>query len=206
MCKNEPEPSGGSTRQHVTITSDYDIISEHCFNTILSLIPVSAHFVRRLTEMIQPIYDFPLLFNSPVFQTFLMCSFTSCCHLASSHHHSSVPSTSPSFHLYSSAHLQRSSVFTALLFSSTLISSLLHVLLRQQIQLFIFCSILSYCLPALLPSFPYNFCSVLATVSRAAVLNSLSTVLRSGSIVPPLITPPPPPPSACCQPYNTFIF
>lgn len=119
-----------------------------------------------------------------------MCSFTSRSHLAPSHHHSSVSSTSPSFHLYSSAHLQRSSVFTALLFSSTLISSLLHLLLPRQILLFIFCSILSFFLPLLLPSFPYNFCSVLATVSRAPVLNSLSTVLRSGSVVPPLITPP----------------
>lgn len=128
---------------------------------------------------------------SPVFQTCFMISSASPSHLASSHHRSSFSAPSPSSPLYSSAHLQCSSVFTALFFSSsTLISSLLHLLLRQQIQLFSFCSILPVCLPLLLPSFSFIFCSVLATVSRAPVLNSLSTVLRSGSIVPPLITPP----------------
>lgn len=190
-------PSGGSTRQRVTIASHYDIICEHCFNTILSLIPVSAHFVRRLTEMIQPRdkgeSDFLLLCNFHLHLHLLFSKLFSCVPslptliwprlttivLFPRHHPASIFTPQPTH--------SPPSVFTALLFSSsTLISSLLHVLLRRKIQLVIFCSILSFYLPALLPFFPYNFCSVLATVSGAPVLNSLSTVLRSGSIAPPI--------------------
>lgn len=136
VCKNVPEPSGGSTRQRVTIASDCDIISEHCFNTILSLTPLSAHFVRRLTEVIQPrakgesmtslscvILLFSKLFSCVPSLPALIWPHLTTIVLFSRHHPASIFTPQPT---YSALSLHSPFV---LLLNINLISSLLHVLL-----------------------------------------------------------------------------